>query len=103
MKIELCVSLVAELTITIDPAANVRPQERREDLVIRGRDLAVVSPDGAAIDTPLRRRRSHRPDPVAWRLRRGHLDPNLWHLQKKNGGNSFDCPPPHLLLLNPMK
>ena len=60
MKIELCVSLVAELRITIDPAANVRPQERGEDLVIRRGELEVVSSHGVAIDTPLPRRSSHR-------------------------------------------
>lgn len=58
MKIELFVSLVAELTITIAPAANVWPQEHKEDIVIRRRELEVASPSGMA--TPVQRRHSHR-------------------------------------------
>ena len=60
MKIELCVSLVAEVRITIDSAANVRSQERGEDLVVRRRQREVVLPHGVTIDNPLPRQTGRR-------------------------------------------
>ena len=65
MKIELFVSVAAEFTVTIDFAANVRPQEYKEDIVIRHAELEVAFPHGVAIGTPFPRRTRYRHHSVA--------------------------------------